>query len=268
MSYRHPARALGLTELPPVGPAAITLGVFDGVHRGHRALLETTARVARDQGWGSVALVFDPHPDEVLRPGTRVPRLAPLPTILRRIRDDAGVDHALPLRFDAALRALSAEEFLAALAPAITIRAIVVSPESAFGRGRGGTVSRLREIGADAGFEVVTVDPVLHGGEPISSMRIREALDRGAIADAAAYGYRPGFSGSVERSALQFAYLPALPRPGRYRATLRRADGGPDGRDSLLEIGPDGSVRFLGGVDGPARTPADGQVAVELLEPA
>jgi len=268
VSHRAAPRALGLDELPSVGPAAITLGVFDGVHHGHRALLEATARIARERGWRSAALVFDPHPDEVLRPGTRVPRLAPLATILRRIRIDAGVDDAIPLRFDAALRSLTAEEFLAALGPAIVPRAIVVSPESAFGRGRGGTVDRLREIGAGADFEVVTVDPVLLGGDPISSMRIREALDRGDVADAAAYGYPPGFVATVDNSALTFSYRPALPRVGRYRARLVREDGDPTGTEATIEVLPDGSVRVVPGGADAAADSGGGPLAVELIGPA
>jgi FAD synthase len=267
MSDRDRPRPLALHELPPIGPAAVTLGVFDGVHRGHRALLEMTGQTAREHGWRSVALVFDPHPDEVLRPGTRVPRLAPLAVILDRIQDDAGVDHALPLRFDDALRSLTAEEFLEALAPSITLRAIVVSPESAFGRGRGGTVDRLREIGAEAGFTVVTVEPVLLGGEPISSMRIRDALNRGSIAEATAFGYAPAVTGVLDGPRIGFSYLPALPRPGRYRATLSAAAReGERATTAIVEVGSDGSVRLVAGLDGALPEAGPQVVTVELIE--
>src|SRR5207245_391963 len=101
----------GIDELPEIGEAAICMGVFDGVHRGHLALVAATVIAAREQGRRAVALVFDPHPDEVVRPGTRVPRLAPLHENLRRLVD-AGIDAPVALRFDDALRALTAEQFL------------------------------------------------------------------------------------------------------------------------------------------------------------
>lgn len=264
---REPHRAIGIHELPEIGPAAVTLGVFDGVHRGHQALLATTARVARERGWSSVALVFDPHPDEVLRPGTHVPRLASLATILGRIESDLGVDHALPLRFDDELRGYTVEAFLAAFAPAIALRAIVVSPESAFGKGRGGTVARLREIGAEADFAVVTVDAVLHQGAPISSMRIRAALERGAIGEAAALGYAPGFSATVDGDRLAFDYLPALPPPGRFRAVLRPAMG-ERAVDIMVEVDEQGAVRIRMDRPGSSRPPTGARVVLELTSRA
>jgi riboflavin kinase/FMN adenylyltransferase len=93
-------RALALDQLPQVGSAVVTMGVFDGVHRGHAAMLDATRQAAAERGAVSVALVFDPPPDEVLRPGTRVARLAPVPTVLQRIAGDLGLDRPVLLRFD------------------------------------------------------------------------------------------------------------------------------------------------------------------------
>ena len=92
-------RATAIDELPDIGEAAICMGVFDGVHRGHLALVGATVSAARERGVRAVALVFDPHPDEVIRPGHRVPRLAPLHENLRRL-SDAGIDAPVPVRFD------------------------------------------------------------------------------------------------------------------------------------------------------------------------
>lgn len=245
----HP-RPLGLDELPPIGPAVVSLGVFDGVHRGHAALLDATRTAASERGARSVALVFDPPPDEVLRPGTRVPRLAPLPTVLRRIVEDHGVAHALPLRFDDALRAHPAEDFIAELAPAIQLRGLVMSPESAFGRGRGGTVQRMRELGSERGFEVITVERVMVDGEPVSSTRIRDAIAAGEVAKAAGMGYPPRLEGTVvpgdrrgrqlgfPTANLAFDYLPAMPPLGIYVAhvAVQERNVGPR-HPALVSIG-------------------------------
>ena len=231
---------LGRTALPLVGPAALTMGVFDGVHLGHRALLGATAMAARERGLRSVALVFDPHPDEVLRPGTRVPRLAPLDVNQWRIQAESGLDLALALRFDTALRSLPAEDFLEQLPPAIELRAIVMSPESAFGRGRGGTVARLREIGASAGFDVITVAPVSAGDQVISSARIRQALAAGELEAAVGMGSPPTLVGTPDVGGLlHFDYLPALPAGGSYQATVHAPGTEYHGAGAGVEVDPD-----------------------------
>ena len=138
------ARVFTLDEIPFVGPAAVCMGVFDGVHRGHQALLNATRQAAEAAGASSVALTFEPHPAEIIKPDTRVARLAPPATVLRRIQA-LGISRALPIRFDDELRQLSAEDFLTALAHGIELRALVMTPDSAFGRERGGTVERVRE---------------------------------------------------------------------------------------------------------------------------
>jgi len=252
---------LGADPLPSVGPASLTMGVFDGVHAGHRALLRATVSAARERGLRSVALVFDPHPDEVLKPGTRVPRLAPLATNLGRIEDEIGIDHAIPIRFDAELRALTAEEFLAALAPAIELRVIVMSPESAFGRGRGGTVDRLRELGRESGFGIVTVEPVTQGGVVISSRRVRDALAAGDVGQARGMGTAPALVGRAGATGtLTFGYLPALPASGTYRVSLR--DARAPAREMRAVVAGD-RVRLE--TDGGPQ-PADEELEVELLE--
>jgi riboflavin kinase/FMN adenylyltransferase len=244
------SRALGLDELPPVGPAVVTLGVFDGVHRGHAAMLAATRAAAAERGAAAVALVFDPPPDEVLRPGTRLPRLAPLATVLDRIERDHGLGRAVPIRFDDTLRALAAEEFLAALAPAIGLRALVMSPESAFGRGRGGTLDRMRAVGEQNGFAVIGVDPVLVDGAPVSSTRIREAIAAGDVALATRMGRPPRLEGTVvpgdrrgrqlgfPTANLAFDYLPAMPALGIYvgRVAVPERRVGP-GHPALVSVG-------------------------------
>ena len=239
-----------LDALPQVGPAALTLGVFDGVHRGHAALLEATVRAAEEHGVAGAALIFHPHPDEVLRPGTVVPRLTPVATVLERIGGDCGVAWPLAVRFDDALRQRGAEEFVAALAPAVELRTLVMTPDAAFGRGRGGTVARMRELGAERGFEVVTVEPVLIGGEIVSSTRIRAAVAAGDIGLARSLGYPPRLEGTVvvgdrrgrslgfPTANLAFDYAPAMPALGIYvgRVAVPERGVGPE-HPALVSVG-------------------------------
>jgi riboflavin kinase/FMN adenylyltransferase len=239
-----------LRDLPTVGSAALTLGVFDGVHRGHAALLQATVRAAAERGVASAALIFEPHPDEVLRPGTVVPRLTPLATVIDRVRSDCGVAWPLPVRFDDELRQRSAEEFIAALAPAVELRALVMTPDAAFGRGRGGTVARMRELGTERGFEVVTVEPVLEAGEVVSSTRIRLAIAAGEVDLARTLGYPPRLEGTVvvgdlrgrslgfPTANLAFDYAPAMPALGIYvgQVAVPERGVGP-GHPTLVSVG-------------------------------
>ena len=220
--------AIGLDGLPPVGPAVVTLGVFDGVHLGHRALVAATRTAAGERDARAVALVFTPHPDEVIRPGTTVPRLLPPDETLARLVA-VGVDVVIELRFDDDLRAMEPEAFLAALGPAIELRGVVMTPESAFGRGRAGTLERVEQIGTVAGFDAIAVDAVHHGGAPVSSSRIRSALAAGALPDATAmlaaapllrgtvvHGDRRGRELGFPTANLAFDYSAALPALGIY----------------------------------------------------
>jgi len=223
-----------VADLRPIGPAALTMGVFDGVHRGHALLLEAT-RAAAGSG-SSVALLFDPHPEELLRPGVQVPRLAPLSVNLEQV-EALGVDHAVPLRFDDALRSLSPEAFLDALAPSIELRALAMTPESAFGKGRTGTLERMRVLGAERGFSVIAVDPLVVDGAPVSSSRIRAALADGAVDVAIRLLGRPAYlEGTVVHgdqrgrelgfptANLAFDYTAALPALGIYLGTVAVPD--------------------------------------------
>ena len=238
-----------LEGLPTIGPAAVTLGVFDGVHRGHEELLVATAAAGRQDGVASVALIFDPHPDEVIHPDRRVPRLCPPPIVQHRIRQ-VGIDHALLVRFDAALRELTAEEFLAGLSPAMELRTLIMTPESAFGHGRGGTVARMHEHGAAAGFGVRVVDPLVVDGEAVSSSRLRAAVAAGDLATVSRLGHPAYLRGTVVEgdhrgrelgyptANLRFDYVPAMPPLGVYTGRVAVPDHavGP-GHPALVSIG-------------------------------
>jgi riboflavin kinase/FMN adenylyltransferase len=227
----------------------VTIGVFDGVHLGHRAVLAATQAAAAELGVSSVALVFDPPPDELLSPGSTVPRLAPLPRNLARI-EALGLDQVLAIRFDAVLRGLSAEAFLEALAPAIEARRLVMARHSSFGRDRAGTVASLQQVEGVHGFRVVVVDPVEVDGARVSSTRAREAIATGDLDAAQRMGVTPYLEGKVvagdrrgralgfPTANLRFAYTPAMPALGIYagHVTLAGVPISP-GHPSLISIG-------------------------------
>lgn len=236
-------------SIPPIGRAVVTLGVFDGVHLGHRHLLHLTAEGARQRRASAVALVFSPHPDEVIRPGTTVPRLLPPETTLERL---AGLAiQAVVIPFDDALRSLTPAEFLDALAPGIELCGITMSPTSAFGRGRAGTPDRVAEIGAERGFDVIHADPLLIDGAEVSSSRIRGVLSDGDVPGARRLlGSRPLLQGRVvsgdrrgrelgfPTANLAFDYTPALPALGIYlgRVSVPDRGVGPE-HPALVSIG-------------------------------
>jgi len=242
--------AVGIEAIPAIGPAVVTLGVFDGVHLGHRQLVSETVRAAHRLDAAAVALVFSPHPDEVLRPGTAVARLLPPEMTLERLRA-TGIDHPVEVRFDDALRGMTPEEFLAGLAPGIALRGVVMTPQSAFGRGRSGTLERVREIGLERGFEAIGVEPLRIGGTAVSSSRIRDALAAGDVEAAAellgapptlrgsvVHGDRRGHELGFPTANLAFAYRAALPALGIYvgRVSVPERGVGP-AHPALVSIG-------------------------------
>lgn len=236
--------------LPPIGPAVITLGVFDGVHRGHQQIASQTAVEARKREATSVAIAFDPHPAEVMQRGVHVPRLS-RPSQTVRLLHEAGIERPILVRFDHDLRQRSPEEFLEALAASVELRAIVMTPGSTFGRDRSGTLDRLRELGHARGFDAIAVDPLLDAGRPISSTRVREALGAGNVEDAirllgrapslvgaVVHGDRRGRELGFPTANLAFDYHPALPALGIYRgeASVPLRDVGP-GHPALVSVG-------------------------------
>jgi len=191
-----------LETLGPVGwPApAVTVGNFDGTHRGHQALVAVAVAWARAQGGTVVVLTFDPHPARVLRP-LRAP--AALTTLDQKeeILAGLGVDWLAVLPFTEATAELSADAFARqVLAGALGARLVVVGESFRFGHRRGGDPATLRLLGDALGFSVRTVPPVLHAGSPVSSSRVREAVLRGNMAEATALLGRPFFiDGTVVR---------------------------------------------------------------------
>lgn len=169
-----------LSEVP--GPVTLSIGVFDGVHLGHQAVLNGALRDAAGCGGSAVALTFDPHPARVLR-RDRAPRLLTSTAHKARLIAAMGMPWLLMVGFDEAFAAQSAEDFIRALAAACRpLRRIFVGEQWVFGRQRAGNVALLRTLGAEFGFEVSGVPAVEIDGEVVSSTRIRRAVEAGDLA--------------------------------------------------------------------------------------
>ncbi|HEU4697940.1 MAG TPA: bifunctional riboflavin kinase/FAD synthetase [Gemmatimonadales bacterium] len=185
--------------LPPLpAGSTVTVGSFDGVHRGHQAVLDEIARRARAAGRASVLVTFEPHPLEVVNPQAAPPLLT-VGAERREILAQSALDYALILRFDRRLAALSPERFVReVLLEGCAMRELVIGYDHGFGRGRSGDVETLRRLGASDGFAVDVVAPVDVDGQPVSSTRIRRAVAGGDLATAARLLGRPyQLSGTV-----------------------------------------------------------------------
>lgn len=170
-------------QLPPAAKgAAVAIGNFDGVHRGHQALIAHTKTL----GEKLAILVFEPHPQEFFKPGGERFRLTPF-RAKARLLERFGADLLYALHFDAGLASLTADEFVAkVLVQGLGVRHIVVGEDFQFGKGRTGNVELLKRRGAEHAFGVSTFDLVGAGPETkISSTRIREALREGRPDEAA-----------------------------------------------------------------------------------
>ncbi len=171
-----------LAEVP--GPVFLAIGVFDGVHRGHQAVISTAAHDAREAGGTAVVVTFDPHPAKILRP-KESPRLLSATQHKIALIRALGVSHLLVLKFDRELASTAPTEFVRQLvAAAKPLREICVGQEWSFGKNRAGNLALLKELGAQFGFDVVGVEPVTSDGEVVSSTAIRKAVEAGDFAGA------------------------------------------------------------------------------------
>jgi len=226
----------GLPSVPPERrPSAVALGVFDGVHLGHRAILGAAVAHARATGAPALACTFEPNPLEVLQPD-RAP--LPITTLDERLELIAacGVDGTIVLTFTRELAAVEPEAFVKdVLVERLAARQVVVGFNHRFGRGARGDAALLRELGARMGFNVDIIAPLTVDGVPVSSTAIRTALGRGDI-DAAArmLGRAYTLPGTVVAGAGRGRTLgfptanvapsrPVLVAPGVYACTFEMA---------------------------------------------
>jgi riboflavin kinase / FMN adenylyltransferase len=192
---RDPLRG---SDLPRGG--VVTIGNFDGVHLGHRRILETVADRAKTIGRPSVAITFDPHPLAVLRPDH-----APRQIQTLRQKEEAiealGIENLLVIPFTRDFSLTEPEDFVRGfLAERLGTAEAYLGQHFAFGRGKRGDLALLKRMGPECGFSASGIEEVFSEGEPISSTRIRNALERGEISGAnAMLGREYGLDGIVSK---------------------------------------------------------------------
>ena len=242
------------TEAPGT---VLTIGAYDGVHRGHRQVIAEVCRLADERGVTSAVVTFDRHPASVVRPESAPLLLTDLDQKLEQLAT-TGVDLTMVVSFDEARAVESAESFVTeVLVGALGVTLVVVGEDFHFGRQRLGNVDLLRSMGADLGFEVTGLGLVGLDGTPardheqVSSTFIRRALARGDLVRANAMLGRPyevrGVVGGGDRRGRELGFptanvrVPAeilLPEDGVYAGRFERADGSVHGTAISLGTRP------------------------------
>lgn len=173
----------GISERHP--GTVVTVGTFDGVHRGHWEVLEALREYAGKEGLPAVLVTFHPHPLRVVRPDD-APLLLTTPLEKKEILAESALDYAVFLPFNHVLRGYSPERFVREiLIDRLRMKHLVIGYDHGFGRGRSGDVETLREIGSRLGFGVHVVEALRNNGDAVSSSKIRHALSLGDVERAA-----------------------------------------------------------------------------------
>ena len=235
-----------------------TIGNYDGLHLGHRRVLEQLVGRARQLDLPSLVMCFEPTPQEFFLGGEAPPRLSSFRDKFERLAA-CGVDRFLCVRFDQALSVMPADDFVRILlVEGIGVRHLVVGDDFRFGHHREGNFSTLVEAGQQFGFEVMDTPSFKVDNERVSSTLIRDALATGELERATQMlGRRYSMSGRVTRGdqlGRQIGYPTANIRPGRWRPPLQgvfavRVEGLGDSRDAVANLGTrptvDGSELLL-----------------------
>ena len=164
--------------------SALTIGVFDGVHRGHQRLIAKVMQEASDKGCAAGVVTFRNHPDSVFNPDFKPRYITALDERIRLI-ERLGVDFVVPVTFDRAVAGIRARDFAAMLTRRLGMRALVAGPDFAMGYKREGDVDALAAIGAEMGFSVSVVDLLSEGDAAVRSTNIRRALAAGDVSGVA-----------------------------------------------------------------------------------
>ena len=186
----------GLASVP--GPLVVAAGVFDGMHLGHRAVLQSALESAKAVDGTAVALTFDPHPSKILRPQSAA-RLLTSTRHKLRLMEELGIAGVLVIPFDKNFAEVEAEDFLRQLGSSSRhLVRICVGQGWRFGHSRSGDADMLRRIGPQLGFETTEVEPVQIGGTTVSSTLIRQAVESGDLETACRFlGRRYSVLGTV-----------------------------------------------------------------------
>lgn len=225
----------------PEAGSVVTIGAYDGVHLGHRAVLAEVHRLARAEGRTSVLVTFDRHPASVVRPASAPRLLTDLDQRLELLAATGAIDLAVVLTFDAERAAEEPEHFVrSVLVDGLGARAVAVGRDFHFGHRRRGDVDLLRRLGSEMGYRVVGLELVdaPGGAEPVSSTAIRVLLTAGDVEAASALLGRPhevrGLVGSGDRRGRQLGFPTAnlvvppeilLPAAGIYAGWYERPGG-------------------------------------------
>ncbi|MBW1999150.1 MAG: bifunctional riboflavin kinase/FAD synthetase [Deltaproteobacteria bacterium] len=226
----------------PLKNPVLTIGNFDGVHRGHLELFHKTRERAKAIGGESAVMTFEPHPVRVMKPGNGPPLITPTQQKLELIAG-AGIDMILCIPFTREFASISAQDFVEKiLVQKIGIREIVVGYDYTFGYGRQGDIALLREMGRRLGFAVHVVPPVYVGDKLVSSTSIRKLVQEGRVSEAEIFlGRHYQICGTVIKGAGRGAKLlgiptanlrlvdELIPKRGVYAATVLLEDGVYDG---------------------------------------
>lgn len=240
-----------------LGRLFMTIGVFDGLHRGHTYLLEHLVEESRRLGARPAVITFDAHPDEVIV-GKAPPLLIDPEERLERLAA-AGVEVTVVQHFDEGVRRTTFEDFIGAIARRVDLAGFLMTPESAFGHQRRGTPAAVSELGERLGYEVVVIPPLEVDGRSVSSSEARRRIEAGDLAGAAALLGRPyavvgvGTEIGVSRVALRFRMPVALPPAGEYDVRIEWPDGTPPWPAGAIVDGRGSVVLATIPFDGPAR---------------
>lgn len=245
------AVAFSLDDVVP-GPSVVTIGNFDGVHRGHRVLLGRAVGAAAEADARSVAVTFEPHPAAVLRPGTEPPRIQSLPARISALRD-AGVDLVLVLPFTRELAALTPEAFVErVLVQRLRSRRVIVGTNFRFGHKAAGDVVTLAAAGETHGFTAEAVTLLELDGVALSSSEVRQRVAAGdlpfvtralgrpfSLAGEVVAGQRRGRTIGFPTANVEVAPDRLLPGHGVYAgtATVTSPTGGADTFGAVTNVG-------------------------------
>jgi riboflavin kinase/FMN adenylyltransferase len=252
------------------GSSVVTIGAFDGVHVGHRLVIERVRSLAASEGLRSVVVTFDRHPAAVVRPESAPPLLTDLPQKLELLAA-TGIDDIEVIRFDEERATETAEDFVTSvLVSQLAVAAVVVGRDFHFGKGRGGNVALLEQMGTEFGFRVVPFDLVVEGSgsgaaeaEVVSSTRIRRYIAAGDLAEAERLLGRPhevrgvvaesdGAAEGERATAVTIVVPPQilLPPAGRYAVRLGTLEPGSEWQLCEARLGeepsPPGAVTVAG----------------------